>query len=592
MRNNSFFKFSSLFNRAFGAYRLQIGILAIVGFLSGLLEGIGINALVPLFSFVIGDGGADDSISQWIKNAFDFVNINFTLNYLLVFIALLFIFKAILLFVGSYIQSRITYDYLKNIRTELFEKTLRSKWRYLMEQKIGYLEKVLSVEMGFVAKLLQTTSSLVLIVTSLLIFLIVAVNISFSITAISLATGLTLIVVFQPLINKMRRLSQAIAEQSREIAHFVNENVVGMKTVKAMFSVVPVTAQGEKHFELWRTLLIKHSLLGIVFGSLFQPLSIIFVLVLFYFAYMSGEFSFPAFVAIVYLIQRIFSQIQGLQAHVQTILTTMPYVENMLAYQSAINKNKEEEGGDILFTLTKDFSFKNVSFTYQEGKEVLSGVSFNVEKGSFVGLIGPSGAGKTTIVDLVLRLLKPSAGDILLDDVSVSNIGLREWRSAVGYVSQDIHLVNDTVANNIRFFDETITDEEVKHAAKQAHIYDVIETLPQKFSSIVGERGFRLSAGQRQRVIIARILARKPQFLVLDEATSALDNESEKRIQEVIENLKGKMTVLVIAHRLGTVMNCGKLLVLQGGKIVEEGKPQELLKDKESYFFKMYNIRK
>jgi ABC-type multidrug transport system fused ATPase/permease subunit len=209
-----------------------------------------------------------------------------------------------------------------------------------------------------------------------------------------------------------------------------------------------------------------------------------------------------------------------------------------------------------------------------------------------VGLIGPSGAGKTTIVDLILRLFHPTRGEILLDGCSINEIRINDWRKNIGYVSQDIFLKNDTIANNIKFYNDSITDEEMAKAAKMANIHDFIQSCPEKYDTVIGERGLLISAGQRQRIVIARILAKRPQILILDEATSALDNESEVKIQQVIEKLKNKVTVLLIAHRLSTVMNCTNLLVLQNGEIREQGSPEELISDQETYFYKVNNIRK
>lgn len=583
---------AALFKEAFGSYKWQIAVLTGIGFLSGVLEGIGANALIPLFSFVVGESGEKDPISQMIESAFGFLGIGFTLKYLLIFIALLFVARSIILFVGNYIQFKITYDYEKNTRLALLGKALRSEWQYLLEQKIGHLEKVLSSEIHTVALLLKNVSTLILIVASLLVYVFVAVNISLSITAITLGVGGVLMLVFHPLVEKIRAMSRVIAEDIREIAHFINENTLGMKTVKVMAAEKPVLAAGETRFEMLRKMQLKRSVLGNVFGAFFQPFGVLFILFLFSFSYKTSSFHLPSFIAIVYLIQRIFSQVQTLQTAVQSVFSSIPYVEHVLSYQDRLLRNKEEDSGKRGFVFDKEFSFHNVSFGYGKGKDILSAVSFRIRKGAFVGLVGSSGAGKTTIVDLILRLFTQDRGDILLDGSPVSDVDLHTFRRNVGYVSQDIHLLNDTIASNIRFFDHSITDDEVVRAAKQANIYDFVNTLPERFSSVVGERGVRLSAGQRQRVVIARVLARNPKFLVLDEATSALDNESEKRIQEVIENLKGKITVLIIAHRLGTVMNCDTLLVLDDGKIIEEGRPDELLKNKESYFFKMYNIRK
>jgi len=219
-------------------------------------------------------------------------------------------------------------------------------------------------------------------------------------------------------------------------------------------------------------------------------------------------------------------------------------------------------------------------------------MSFSIERGEMIGLIGFSGAGKTTIVDLFLRLFQPSKGKILIDDVNIEDISMEQWRRNIGYISQDMFLKNGTIAENIKFYDEKITDGDMEEAAKMANIYEFIQTLPDKFSTLIGERGVLLSAGQRQRVVIARVLAKKPKILVMDEATSALDNESEIQIQKIIENLKGKITVLVIAHRLSTIINSDRLLVLENGKIIEQGRPQDLLEDKKTYFYKVYNIRK
>ena len=208
-----------------------------------------------------------------------------------------------------------------------------------------------------------------------------------------------------------------------------------------------------------------------------------------------------------------------------------------------------------------------------------------------VGLVGPSGAGKTTLVDLLLRLLTPQAGQIVIDNIDVTAIGIQQWRSNIGYVSQDIFLINDTIKNNITFYSSSVTDAAVAAAAKMANIDEFIMQQKDGFDTVVGERGLQLSAGQRQRISLARTLARQPKILILDEATSALDNESEVLIQKAIENLKGKITVIAIAHRLSTIMNSDRVMVLEDGTISESGSPANLLKNRQSYFYKMHALR-
>ncbi|MEK7074695.1 MAG: ATP-binding cassette domain-containing protein, partial [Patescibacteria group bacterium] len=221
---------------------------------------------------------------------------------------------------------------------------------------------------------------------------------------------------------------------------------------------------------------------------------------------------------------------------------------------------------------------------------ILTDVSFRIAKNEMVGIIGPSGAGKTTIADLMLRLFVPDNGEIAIDGKDISRFSLHDFRRHIGYVSQDIFLMNDTIADNIKFYNDSIDETHLIEAARMANIYDFIMSLDKGFKTIIGDRGILLSGGQRQRVILARALVRKPAILILDEATSALDNESEALIQKSIEGLKGSVTVIVIAHRLSTIIRCDRLIGLEDGKIVEVGTPQELLENDNSYFSKVYNL--
>ena len=291
------------------------------------------------------------------------------------------------------------------------------------------------------------------------------------------------------------------------------------------------------------------------------------------------------------MIEKIFSYLQNAQMKLHSINEFGPYLKNVVEYQRMIRAEQEQDGGRKNFSFVKSFDVNALKFSYGQ-EPVLNEVSFTLRKGQMTGLIGPSGAGKTTLVDLVLRLLVGSAGEMLLDGENVRDISLASWRKNIGYVSQDIFLLNDTIENNIRFYDQTLTQKQLEDASRMANIYEFIKTQPKGFGTVVGERGMQLSAGQRQRIILARVLARDPQLLILDEATSALDNESEVAIQKSIESLRGKTTVLVIAHRLSTIMNVDNLLVLENGRIAEQGQPKKLLENQNSYFYKVYNIRK
>ena len=590
--SKKFVNFSKIFYRAYWGYKKQIVALTLLGFLSSLLEGIGINVAIPIFSFISGTGNkASDPISRIIKKSFDFFQVNYSLKYLFIFVCGLLIFRVLILLLSNYIKIKIAAVYEEKTRGELFKLTAEATWQYLLKQKLGYLETILVTNVTHGGLLLQYISASLIIIVSLVIFLLVAINISWFITLITAVLGGLIFFVFKPFLYRIRALSREREKINRQIAHHINENILGMKTIKAMSASGKIIDKAKEYFRSLRELIIKTSFLSILTDALIQPIGLIFVFIVFAISYKTNTFNFAALAAIIYLVQRIFAYTQQLQSNVYSMTVSSSYISKMLEYKDEVIKNKELDNGVDSFKFNNFLEFKDVGFYYNNAKQILTKVNFIIKKGEMIGLIGPSGAGKTTIVDIILRLFNPTKGEILLDGNNINSININEWRKNIGYVSQDIFLKNDTIANNIKFYNDSISDREMKEAAKMANIYDFIQSCPDKFATVIGERGLLLSTGQRQRIVIARILARRPKILILDEATSALDNESEVQIQEVIENLKNKVTVLLIAHRLSTVMNCNKLLVLQDGEIKEQGSPKELLADENSYYYKVSNIR-
>ncbi|MEA3272263.1 MAG: ABC transporter ATP-binding protein, partial [Patescibacteria group bacterium] len=511
-----------VFNQAFGEYRFQIIGLTVLGFFSGLLEGIGINALIPLFSFATGGGeGGNDPISRVIEKVFLYFNVDFNLKYLLIFICLLFVLKALVLILCGYLRIKITADYEEQTREKLFRKTLKANWACLLKQKLGFLSTVLMIDARTSASLLQQISGIIMLATSLLMYILIAINISFYITFITLILGAIIFLLFKPLVYKTKKIAYKTSATNKQVAHFVDENILGMKTIKTASVAEKILKISKRYFAKLKKLRIKLHLLKTISGSLIQPISLIFICLVFAFSYKSSNFNFAALIAVVYLIQRIFVYIQQTQTHLQGIAEGIPYLESVLNYKNQMKTNQEKSRGSSAFSLSDSLEFKSVSFSYDTNKEILSDINFSIKKGELVGLIGPSGAGKTTIVDLILCLFYPTTGKILLDGKGILDFTSEEWEKNVGYVSQDIFLKNDTFENNIKFYDDSISDEDMVIAAKMANIYDFIEGCPDKFSTLIGERGIMLSAGQRQRIVIARVLAKKPKLLILDEATSA-----------------------------------------------------------------------
>lgn len=582
----------SLFKRAYVGYKLQIVITTILGFTSGLASGIGISMLIPLFSFVArqNDPNNVDNLSHTVKRVFDFLHLGYNLPFILMVMVLLFMAKALITLTTGYMNVKISEQYLEDMRSLSMKKTLMADWPYLMNQKVGYVDSVILDDAAGGSGILKNISDAALGFTSLAAYTFVALNISFIITVISLGSGALIFLFLKPYFYKIRKLSEFLNQASKEANHHINESSIGIKTIKAFAIESQVINKGYSYFKKLKKAQIRSSFLGNIQGVLFEPVSLIFISLIFLFSYKNPSFNMVSFIVTIYLVKNMFSFIQVIQSKFNNINTALPSLEIMLAYQDATEQHKEISSGNQVFKFNESLKIQGLTFSYSEtNNNILSNVSFSIQKGDMIGIIGPSGTGKTTLVDVLLRLLRPQNGVIIIDDIDIDSISLESWRKNIGYVSQDVFLINDTIEANIKFYSNSVSRDDVVTASKLANIYDFIQELPNKFDTPTGERGVKLSGGQKQRISLARALARKPSILILDEATSALDNESEALIQKAINNLKGKITVLVIAHRLSTVMNSDKIIVLDNGKVIETGTPQELIKNQDSYLYKSYH---
>ncbi|MBI5728767.1 MAG: ABC transporter ATP-binding protein [Candidatus Magasanikbacteria bacterium] len=581
-----------LLNKAYGDYRKYMVVVLVLGFVSSILEGLGINSIIPLFSLVNrASASGDDSVTKIIENFFVFFHLPFTIRTLLILIFVLFMVKAAVVFIVAYVSARFNTRYERNTRSSLFRLTLGATWPYLSKQNLGHLEQVLTTDVNYSSNLLSYLSTVLLTVANLVVYGLIAINISPAIALLTAIAGVIIFFVFKPFFHKNKMLSGKLESVYKQLAHYVNESMLGVKTIKSLAVEPSVKRRGDISFDQASDLGVRIVSTRNFTNALLQPVGLLFVVLIFAFFYKMKSFNFASFAVIVYAINKIFAFLQIAQSQIHAISSYVPYVQSIERYREEVAAHQELDVGDQLFSFHHSLEFKEVNFSYAPARGALRDISFSIKKGEMLGIVGPSGAGKTTIVDLILRLLRPESGQILLDNQNITELPLTVWRSKLGYVSQDIFLMNDTIENNIRFYNDALTKEEMVRSAKMANILDFIESLPQKFSTLIGERGVKLSGGEKQRIILARTLARKPDILILDEATSALDNESELLIQKSIEGLKGTVTVVAIAHRLSTVLAADRLLVVENGTITEEGNPQEMLANKDSYFFKTNNVR-
>ncbi len=243
---------------------------------------------------------------------------------------------------------------------------------------------------------------------------------------------------------------------------------------------------------------------------------------------------------------------------------------------------KKSFGNKHIDKVNGDFEFKDVTFAYDE-KKILDKINFKVKANSTVAFVGKSGAGKTTIFNLLCKLYNIDSGEITIDGININELDKDSIRGNITIINQSPYIFNLSIRDNLRLVKEDITEEEMIEALKVACLDDFINTLPDKYDTVVGEGGVNLSGGQKQRLAIARALVQKTEIILFDEETSALDNETQKKIQEAINNMKGEYTILIIAHRFSTILNSDKIMVLDNGKITAEGTHEELLKKSKEY---------
>jgi subfamily B ATP-binding cassette protein MsbA len=284
------------------------------------------------------------------------------------------------------------------------------------------------------------------------------------------------------------------------------------------------------------------------------------------------------FLRFILILFSLFQPLKNLTNVVNELQNGLASADRVFAIMDIKSDIQDSNNAKKITDLENNLSFKKVSFSYgEEIEKVLDDINFSVKKGEIIALVGPSGAGKSTLVDLIPRFYDTVEGSITIDSTDIKEIQISSLRSLMGIVTQETFLFDDSIKANIAYGLNNLSDKEIKEAAQAANAHDFIVKLPNGYDTIIGERGVSLSGGQKQRIAIARAIVKNPPILILDEATSSLDSESEKHVQSAIENLMNHRTVFVIAHRLSTVQNASKILVLEKGKIIQKGKHEELI---------------
>lgn len=505
----------------------------------------------------------------------------FLLNLIALGIVVVFFLRCTFLYAQGYLMNYVGQRVITDIRAGVFSHLQRLSLAYYERQRVGNIMSYITNDVAAMQNAL--VQSVIDLTTEGLIFLGSIGAMLYIHWGLTLLTFVTLPLVAWAIRifgNKLRRASGVIQQKAADITSVLQETISAVRVVKSFvreeYEIDRFNRQNYQNFRAQ----MKAAQLSSALNPVVEFLAAVGVTVIIWYggrevirdALTPG--SLIAFLMYAINLSNPVRRLSAVYSNIQKSLAAAQRVFNVLDTEPDV---QELPGARPMPPINGQIKFIHVDFAYSPAEIVLKDLNFVIEPGEMVALVGPSGAGKTTIANLVPRFYDPIAGQVLIDGIDIKTVTLRSLREQIGIVPQETALFNATVRENIAYGNLDATDEEIKAAARAANAHDFIMNLPQGYDTNIGDRGVMLSGGQRQRIAIARAILKNPRILILDEATSALDTESERLVQEALDRLMVGRTSLVIAHRLSTIQRANRIIVLDKGRIVECGTHSQLL---------------
>jgi ATP-binding cassette, subfamily C, bacterial len=554
--------------------------------LGGLTEGISILLLIPVIRLIGPQGG--ESIIRLPRFLAGILGPEMRLSLLPVLglLVLLVLAQALLARFKTIYMARLMHEMINRLRTALFESIGRARWQFIARLRMSDLNHLLTADIDRVQTAVFHLLLLIQSCVLLGVYVCVSWLISPAMTAFASVIGAIALAALYPL----RRLAWdhgGLLTESRQAQYAtVSEFLSALKIAKSFNAEPRYAARLAATLERMRRDSDRFVRLNSIGGVALQVSSAVGLALFVYVALVRFALPLPQIIVLVFLFMRVSPRIMALQGHLQEILVNLSAFHAMQAAQADCDRERERPAlsGEPAPMLLREARFEGVTVRYAESRadDALSVVSFILPAGQITALIGPSGSGKSTVADVLMGLIEPRCGAVAIDGVALGESNRRAWRDHVAYVPQDVVLLHETIAANFRLAAADATEAMMWEALKTANAHGFVERLPDRLQTVVGERGAQLSGGERQRIALARALLRQPKLLILDEATSALDWENQMLIARAIEKLRGAMTILTIAHRPSMIAFADWVIVLEGGRVVERGQYDELVRLKDS----------
>ena len=563
---------------------------------------ISIPAIIPFLNILLDQQPLvtkrpDESLNS--QNISEHVNFYFSeiindkgkqsaLLYALSIIVVLYFLKNLFRYLSQFFLAPVRNGIMRDLRQELYEKTLALPLAYYSEERKGDLLSRMSVdvqevEQSILSGLVSLIREPLMIIGALIFMLYISPSLTMFVLILLFFTG----VVIGRVGKMLKRQSRAVQERLGLLMSMMEEAISGLRIIKGFnaekFQSAHFLTENTAYKNLLTRLLWRRDLSS----PLTEFLGVMTVAILVWYGYgevQNGKLTVATFFAMLYAFFSMIEPAKKFSAAWYNVQKGAAAMERIKEVQTADLHVFEKENAKPISSFVSSIEFKNVSVLYNENEQpALLNVNLCVEHGKIVALVGPSGAGKTSLVDLLPRFYDPTEGEVLIDGVDIREYNLKNLRSLLGIVSQEPVLFNDSIFNNIAFGLDGVSEKEVMNAARIAHAHDFILETENGYETNIGDRGMKLSGGQRQRLTIARAVLANPPILILDEATSSLDSESEKLVQDALNKLMENRTTIVIAHRLSTIQHADEIVVMKDGQIIEQGTHEALIKRKGEY---------
>ena len=515
---------------------------------------------------------------------------------LCIMLGLIFIFKNILYYISNLTMAYVQSNVITKIRIKLFRHISSLSLSFFNNIKTAELSSILIRDIaGMRVAFSQSLQKIIVEPISIIsfIFLLFIINIKFTILVLVIIpiSGFFSYKVGQ----SIRRKSKRTSIQSAGILNIIKETLNNIKIVKIFNLENTENKNFIKENNKYFNLIFNQSKLSHLLTPINETIGLIVGILLIWFGGISvledGTMKSEDFIKFILLLFAMLQPIRKL-ANVNVLFQNgIAAAERVFTIFDNEDKIQESNTPVKIDSFKKSINFKNVNFKYENNNNtILEDINFEIIKGQTIAIVGKSGAGKTTLTDLLPRFYDPTDGDIFVDSLNLKDLALKDLRNLFGIVTQNVILFNDTIRNNIIQGNENATDADIEKAIKSSNLEDLIDKLDHGLDTYIGENGVKLSGGEKQRLSIARALIKNPDILILDEATASLDSESEKKVHAAIDNLIIDRTVIIIAHRLSTIVNANKILVMDNGKIINVGSHEELLISSEIYK-KLYSLQ-